>query len=162
MWALARVEAGLRRSSSMTGMLWRHAGAVAAAATLAGLASAMATAADAPKITVELNKLEPLEKACRVYLMVGNATDAGYSALKLDLVLFQPDGVIGKRVVVDLAPVKPQKRSLRLFDLDGMGCDRIASVLVNDVTDCKGDAGPLDNCVAGLALSSLSNVKFSK
>lgn len=145
-----------RVSTITTG--WRGLGA---AGILLASASA-ALAADPPKLSLELNKLESVDKGCRIYLLVGNATDVAYPALKLDLVLFQPDGVIGKRIAVDLAPVKPQKRTLKLFDLDGLTCDRIASVLLNDVMECRSDAGPVDTCVAGLALSSLSTVKFSK
>ena len=131
-------------------------------ASAVALSPLPAGAADPPKLSLELNKLETVEKGCRVYLVVANSTDTGYAALKLDLALFQPDGVIGKRVAIDLSPVKPQKRTIKLFDLDGYPCDRIASVLLNDVTECRSDAGPVDNCVGAIALSSLSNVKLTK
>lgn len=156
--ALQRVSAlaARRRNLATLGASSLLAGALA----LAGISAA--SAADTPKLSIELNKLENTDKGCRIYLLVGNATDIAYPALKLDLVLFQPDGIIGKRIAVDLAPVKPQKRTLKLFDLDNLPCDRIASMLLNDVVECRSDAGPVDNCVAGLALSSLSNVKISK
>lgn len=136
--------------------------AVLASALVAGPVVAPLAAAEPAKLALELNKLEPIEKGCRVYLVVTNSTDTGYAALKLDLALFQPDGVIGKRIAVDLAPVKPQKRTIKLFDLEGTSCDRIASVLLNDVTECRSDAGPVENCVGGLSLSSLSTVKLTK
>jgi hypothetical protein len=133
-------------------------------AVAVGLAAGAASlsAAEPAKLALELNKLESIEKGCRVYLVLTNSGDTGYAALKLDLALFQPDGVIGKRIAVDLAPVKPQKRTIKLFDLDGYPCDRIASVLLNDVTECRSDTGPVENCAAALALSSLSNVKLTK
>src|SRR4026207_2230004 len=49
-----------------------------------------------------LSKLEPRGQACRAYFVVGNKTKTPYEELKLDLVLFRPDGVIGGRFAVDL------------------------------------------------------------
>lgn len=119
-----------------------------------------ATAVSAPAI--ELNKLEPVEKGCRAYVVVNNTSDKAYQSYKIDLVLFQTDGVIGKRFSIDLAPLKPQKKTVKLFEVDGMACDKIGSLLVNDVMDCKTDAGPVDNCLQTLTTSSLGKVQLSK
>ena len=95
-------------------------------------------------------------------MVVNNPTDMTYQAFKLDLVLFQTDGVIGRRFALDLAPVKSQKKTVKLFELDGIACDKIGSFLINDVVDCKADAGPADNCLQRLTTSSLTNVQLSK
>ena len=126
---------------------------------------ALCSAADAEpaKISLELNKLESSEKGCRAYLLVDNPGETALQAFKLDLVLFQPDGVIGKRLALDLAPVRAKKRSVKLFDLDGIACDKIASVLVNDVLDCKAEGGQAAECLSALGLKSLvNNVQISK
>ncbi len=139
--------------------------ALVAGALAAGWLSGTSHArAEPPKVSLELNKLEASEKGCRVYLVVTNAAEAAYPTYQLDLVLFQPDGVIAKRLGMDIGPVKPSKRSLKLFDLDGLPCDRIGSVLVNDVLECKAEAGPLPQaeCMAGLTLTALGSVKISK
>ncbi len=131
-------------------------GAVSAAddpVTAAGTSAAVA---------LELNKLETTDKGCRAYIVVNNPGDTAYQSLKLDLVLFQTDAVIARRVALDLAPVKAQKKSVKLFDLDGMACDKIGSFLINDVLDCKSDAGPVDGCLQRLTTSTLSNVKLTK
>lgn len=119
-------------------------------------------AASTPGLSLELNKLEGTEKGCRAYVVVNNPTDAVYQSYKLDLVLFQADGVIGRRVALDLAPVKAQKKTVKLFDLEGLACDKIGSFLINDVMECKSDAGAAENCLQRLTTSSLSNVKLSK
>lgn len=123
-----------------------------------------AAKAEAPKIALELNKLEATEKGCRVYMVTTNGNAVSYPTYQLDLVLFQPDGVIAKRIGMDIGPVKASKRSLKLFDLDGLPCDRIGSLLVNDVLECKSEAGALTQgaCLAGLTLTALGNVKISK
>lgn len=132
-------------------------------AALACLAFLAFPALAEPKaLTVELNKLEPQGSGCRAYVVVQNDDDAAYQAFKLDLVLFQQDGVIGRRFVMDLAPLKAKKRTVKLFDLDNITCDSIGSFLINDVVECKADAGPVENCLAGITVKSLTKVELSK
>lgn len=114
------------------------------------------------KLAVELNKLEPGERGCRVYLVVNNEADIAYSAYKLDLAIFQPDGVYAQGLKLNLAPIKAAKRSVRMFDTEGLACDRLGSILVNDAVECRSDAGPVGDCLAGLTLTSLATVKISK
>ena len=75
-------------------------------------------------------------------MVINNPTDTSYQSFKIDLVLFQTDGVIGRRFSIDLAPLRPQKKSVKLFEIDGIACDKIGSLLINDVMECKADAGP--------------------
>jgi hypothetical protein len=135
-----------------------------AALTPAAIAgeSAPAAAAVAPAITVELNKLETVEKGCRVYTVVDNPGSTAFQTFKLDLILFHTDGVIGRRLMLDLAPLKSAKKTVKMFDLDGTACDKIGSFLVHDVMECKTDAGPADKCLDAITLKSLSNVQISK
>lgn len=135
-------------------------------ATVMALAAGTARAAEqataaVPTIALELNKLEATDKGCRAAVVLNNQTDIAYQTLKLDLVMFE-GGVFTRRVALDLAPVRAQKRSVKLFDLDGIACDKISELLINDVIDCKTDAGTADNCLQRLTTSSLSNVKLSK
>lgn len=126
------------------------------------LAAVPASAEPATQITLELNKLEPQDKSCRAYLVVANDGQTVYQSFKLDLVMFQPDGVIGKRFALDLAPIKAGKKTVKLFDLDGVACDKVGYLLVNDIMDCKTDAGAADDCLSRLTLSSLGQVKITK
>lgn len=113
-------------------------------------------------VTLELNKLETSEKGCRAYIVVSNTSSTAYDAYKLDLVMFQADGIIGKRFALDLAPLKPSKRTVKLFELDNTSCDTIGSFLVNDVLECKAESGPVSDCLARLKVSSLTKVGISK
>ncbi len=133
-------------------------GAFALACMVAGALPALA----APAVSIELNKLETQGSGCRAYMVVQNDEATNYQTFKLDLVLFQQDGVIGRRFAMDLAPLKPQKRTVKLFDLDNMACDKIGSFLINDIVECKTDAGPVENCLAGVTVKSLTNVQLSK
>lgn len=128
------------------------------------LAALPTSAADTPPggVSIELNKLESHDKGCRAYMVVNNASDTTYQSYKLDLVLFQADGVIGRRFALDLSPLRPQKKTVKLFELDAMACDKIGSFLINDVMECKTDAGAATDCLKGLATSSLTTVQISK
>jgi hypothetical protein len=130
--------------------------------TVAICISGTAIAADAPGVGLELNKLEQTDKGCRTSLVVNNTGEHTYQSYKTDLFLFQPDGVIGKRVTVDLAPIKPQKKTVKIFDIDGFNCDKIGSVLVNEIMDCRTEAGAQTDCMEHLTTTSLANVKISK
>jgi hypothetical protein len=128
----------------------------------AGVAYAEQPAANTTGTSLELNKLEATDKGCRAYIVVNNPTDTAYQSFKLDLVLFQTDGVIGRRFALDLAPVKPQKKSVKLFELDGIACDKIGSFLINDVMDCKAETGAAGDCLQKMTVSTLTNVQLSK
>lgn len=119
-------------------------------------------AAEGPSLSVELNKLEPQGKACRAYLVIDNLSDAAYQALKLDTYLFRTDGVIDRRLLIDLAPMQATKRSVKPFDLDGIACDAIGSFLVNNVTECRDASGPVADCLSRLRFTSRASATLSK
>ncbi|MBN9290439.1 MAG: hypothetical protein J0H36_04800 [Hyphomicrobium denitrificans] len=136
------------------------------ASTAAGasfaVAEPQATEPAAESVKIELNKLEPVEKGCRAYLVVNNATPTSYQSFKVDLVLFQADGVIGKRFSLELGPLRTKKKSVKLFDIDAIACDRIGSLLINDVMECKSESGPVEHCLQNLTTSTLTKVELSK
>ena len=139
--------------------------AAAAATVLAVLGSAALApveAADNAATTLELNKLEATDKGCRAHVVINNPGETAYQSFKLDLVVFQNDGVIGKHLLVDLAPLKAQKKFVKSFELQGLACDKIGSFLINDVTECNGETGPVADCLKHLALSTLTPVQLSK
>ncbi len=131
-----------------------------ALAALAG--AAYSQAVQAPTLGLELNKLIPAENGCRMLMVVDNRSGGALSVIKLDLVFFQPDGIIGKRIVLDLAPVRAAKRGVKAFDIDRLQCDGIGSILINDVIDCRADSGPASDCLNRLRTTSLSGVELTK
>ncbi|MDO9384249.1 MAG: hypothetical protein Q7T86_15460 [Hyphomicrobiaceae bacterium] len=135
---------------------------LAAVVAVFSLTADVALSDPAKQVTLELNKLEAQDKSCRAYLVVSNDGTTVYQSFKLDLVMFQPDGVIGKRFALDLAPIKAGKKTVKLFDLDGVACDKVGSFLVNDIMECKSDGAAADDCLSRLTLSSLGQVKISK
>ena len=137
-------------------------GATVSMAMVASLLGFGAAGAEDGSISIELNKLEPQGQQCRAYLVIQNKGDTNYSELKLDLVLFRPDGVIGRRFAVELAPLKANKRTVKLFDLEGTACDEVGSFLINDVMECKAESGPVTDCLQSIVTSTLTNVQLTK
>ena len=114
------------------------------------------------KLTVELNKLEQRDDACRAYLVLENGTGMAFSALTLDLVVFGQDGVITSRLAVDCSPLSVGKTRIRLFDLQGMSCLAIGRIVINDVLTCRDEAGEREDCVEFIEPISRAEVSLIK
>lgn len=138
-----------------------RAGGALAGVSLLLLAPAAATAEEGT-VAIELNKLEPKDGDCRAYFVIDNESGRTYETLKLDLVLFRPDGVIGQRFAVELAPLKAKKRTVKLFDVAGTACDEVGSFLINDVMECKAGTEDVPDCLQDLSVSSRTDNELSK
>lgn len=99
-------------------------------------------------VSVELNKLETDGNDCQPYLVFENATEIDFGSLKLDLVMFDADGIIARRVAVEGAPLPPGKMAVKVFDMPGLTCDLIGRVLLNGLTQCADHAGERSDCLA--------------
>jgi hypothetical protein len=117
-------------------------------------------AAAGDPIHVELNAAEGVQSRCRLSFVIENKSEAAIESLKLDLAVFGRDGVIQRRLVTELGPVRGAKTIVKAFELD-TECGQIGSILVNDVTACAPMAP--DACLDRLALSShVPNVRLFK
>jgi len=178
---VTRIGPGSGRSQRSRGRAGRLAAALALLAAV-GLGTSPAWADAAAPIPLELNKLEPLPApaaapagggaaaaGCRAYLVVTNPDAAPIEQLRLDVILFGTDGVILRRLALDLSPLAPHKTAVRLFDLQGQPCDGIGRLLVNDVLACQtgqqGSASPDQQrqaCLDRLQVSSRAKAELTK
>ncbi|MBK1646285.1 Tat pathway signal sequence domain protein [Thiocapsa imhoffii] len=108
----------------------------------------------ATEIGVELNKLETHAPDCRVYLVFDNGAGPALDVLQLDLILFDHEGLIMRRLAVDSAPLRAAKTTVKLFDIPDLDCEAIDRILINDVLECRDETGPLTDCVERLDPSS--------
>jgi len=118
-------------------------------------------AAADPVIHIELNAAEAVQQDhCRLSFVVENNAENAIDTLKLDLALFDREGTINRRMIVEIAPLRAAKTIVRTFSVE-TDCGRIGSILLNDVTACSpGDPG---GCLDRLALSSRpSTIRFFK
>lgn len=141
----------------------RHVAPLAAALCLFAAPFVPAQAQSATPIALELNKLEPLPaNGCRVYMVVNNPDAEPIQQLRLDLMLFGTDGVISKRIALDLAPLSAKKTAVRLFDLADTACDSIAKILVSDVLACQVGKAPAADAPPGVCLDRLQTTARGK
>lgn len=119
-------------------------------------------AAESDGLAVELNKLESGDNACRAYLVLDNRTGIDFSTLKLDLVMFDPDGIVADRLAVETAPLPARKTMLRVFDIDDLPCGQLSRLLLNDVVSCHDSAGALDDCLAMISVDARPGLSFFK
>ena len=146
---------GLRRLATMF-----HGCLLSAGLLLAG--PALAQSDGASGITIDLNKLESREAACRAYLVLENGTGQDFTAFTLDLYVFGPDGVISKRLAVNTVPLTPGKIRVRPVDIKETPCDQVSRILLNDVLDCADASGQRNDCVNDVTLSTHSDAEFVK
>ena len=113
----------------------------------------------AEDMRVELNAAENAEGRCRLTFVIENK-GAPRDTLKLDLALFNSEGAVYRRMIVDLAPVRSAKTIVKTFAVEGE-CAQLGAVLINEVAACA--PGDPNACLDALALSSrLKGVRFYK
>ncbi len=139
----------------------RTAAFAAAIAGWAFLAPAGAFAADG-SVSLELNKLEPQEAGCRAYILLQNGTQSTFEELRLDIAVFDGDGIVSKRLAVEAAPLPVGKTSLKLFTMTGVACDNVGRMLLNNVLSCIDQSGERGDCVAALEVSTRTTAEFIK
>lgn|SRR5690606_35372310 len=143
-------------------------GAAAFAAILLGFCWASSQAAaeqsgDAAELGVELNKMEEHGTGgCRLSFVFRNGTDERLDTFKLDLVMFGQDDVIARRLIVDASPLRSGKTTVKLFDVDGLTCGDIATILVNDLPGCVLGREGSQDCIEVVALQSRAEATLTK
>jgi len=143
----------------------RLASAIVGGVLTLGIATGVATGASAeakPGIAIELNKLEPIEGSCRAYFVVRPDAPAEYKEFTMELLVFDTGGIIQKWLTIDASPLRAGKTSVKLFDVSGVGCDKIGSILLNDVTACADASGEIAGCVERINPSSKAKATFYK
>ena len=138
-------------------------------AVAALLLPTLAIAQETPAITLELNKLEPVQAVagaaagCRAYLVAADPEGGPkVDALRLDLVLFGTDGVIARRLALDVGPVQPGRMQVRPFELRDLACEAISQILVNDALICKIGGTDQTDCLDRLRTASRVSAKLVK
>jgi hypothetical protein len=118
--------------------------------------------ADPPSLGIELNKVENTEQGCRSIFLFNNETGHDLNRFRMDLILFDPKGIYAKQLMLDMAPLYENKRTVATFLLDDVPCEQIGSILVNGVPLCEDGAGTAVDCVSLLEVKSRSGIPLEK
>jgi hypothetical protein len=140
---------------------WRL-GVATVLAVLAFISSTVSRAQDSGTLSIELNKVENTEQGCLSVFLLDNETGHELHRFRLDLVVFDQKGVYAKQLLVDMAPLYEDKKTMASFLLGEAPCDDISSVLINDVPQCENGAGASLDCVKFLQVQSRSDIELEK
>ena len=72
------------------------------------------------------------------------------------------EGVAAKQMLLDMAPLYQDKKTFASFLLDETACDKIGSILVNDVPQCQNGSGNEVDCIDLLEVSSRGEVPLER
>jgi len=141
--------------------------ATSAAARTASMLLVLASlAAPAPaqerRLGIELNKIEDTEEGCRSLFVFDNRTGHQLNRFRVDLILFDRDGIYKKQLLLDMAPLYADKKTVASFLLGEDSCAGIGSILVNDIPQCLDGVGHQVDCLAYLQVDSKSEVPLEK
>ncbi|MEZ5658576.1 MAG: hypothetical protein R3E83_08605 [Burkholderiaceae bacterium] len=110
-------------------------------------------------VHLELNKAEQIDGACRMYLVIENRTSSTFRNLQLDLVGFDPDGIIAQRILLETAPLPAHKTRLKVFDM-GSECQAVGRILINEVLLCETGDDKTPDCGGMLSASSRTAIEL--
>ena len=128
------------------------------AALLAGPAFAQTGSQDDPvpakaagegDLSIGLDSLVPAGEACRLTFVARNGLGDDVRPV-LEAVAFDAEGAVALITLFDFGELPEGRTRVRQFDLPGIACGSVASILVNGVQSC----GPAEGCEAALAVSS--------
>jgi hypothetical protein len=137
-----------------------RAGAFLVTATLA--MAPYAAGAQEGSLAIELNKVESTEEGCRTLFVFDNRTGHELNRFRVDLILFDAKGVYSKQLMLDMAPLYPDKKTVASFLLGDAPCEEIGSILVNDLPQCQNASGSAIDCLAWLKVDSKSDIPLEK
>ena len=115
-----------------------------------------------PRVTIEINRADANADDCRITMVEKNATSADIGTLKLDLVVFDAQGIVAKRIAVDAGALKAGRTFVRTFDLKQIACTSVTRILINDVLDCDMAGLSSADCLDAIGASSRTALSFEK
>jgi hypothetical protein len=101
-------------------------------------------------VKVELNTMESASNQCRLTFVIENKS-AALDSLKLDLVVFNTESIVYRRLLTEMGPVRAGRTIVKTFAIETK-CAQVGSVLVNDISACV--PGEPNACLDGLTLTS--------
>jgi hypothetical protein len=133
---------------------------LATSAALAGDAGKSAEAVKPAALSLELNALQPSDKACRLTFVIANHLSGDITKAAFEIALFDHTGVVDRLTVRDFRELPRGKTKVSRFDLQGADCGKVSRVLVNSATTCSGSAIDPSDCLEKLHTATRAEVEF--
>jgi hypothetical protein len=125
-----------------------------AAALAAALSSGAAAQEAEPALGLELNRVLPVEGACRLTFVADNALGADLGRVVFETVLFTREGAVERLTLLDLGGLPAARTRVREFDMAGVACEALGRVLFNGVDTCEGAGVAAGACADALTVGS--------
>ena len=116
---------------------------------------ALAESGVAPRLSLELNRIDAIDGACRLTFMAHNMLGADLEALSLETVLIATDGQVERLTLFEFGALPDGVPRVRQFDVPGLACQRLGRVLINGVAECSG----AEACGEALIFGSRTDVE---
>lgn len=129
--------------------------ALVVSSCLVAAAPALAESAASPRLSLELNRVDALDGACRLTFMAENGLGADLAALALETVLIATDGQVERLTLFEFGALPDGVPRVRQFDVPGLSCEGLGRVLINGVAQCEG----AETCDGALVLGSRTDVE---
>ncbi|MGR3506769.1 MAG: hypothetical protein ACU0B7_12985 [Paracoccaceae bacterium] len=110
--------------------------------------------AETPVLGIELNAVENRAGGCRMTFVATNGLGADLSALVLEAVIFNLEGLVARLVLLDFQNLPQARPRVRQFDLPDLECAKVGQVLINEVGACTGQDLPEQACANALQPST--------
>jgi hypothetical protein len=107
-------------------------------------------------LSLELNRIDPLQGACRLTFLAQNALGADLAALSLETVLIDRSGQVERLTLFEFGALPDGIPRVRQFDIPGLACEGLGRVLINGVAECSTGA----TCAERLELSTRTDVEI--
>jgi hypothetical protein len=130
---------------------------------MATLAAGLSAARAEPgKISVEFNDLQAADTGCRAVFVLNNGLDKPLAKLALRVVAFDTAEHATLFLTLDVGALPVGKTRELRFDLgEGVACDSIGRLVLDDVTACEGAGLDPAGCLAAVALASRAKAPFA-
>jgi hypothetical protein len=107
------------------------------------------------RLSIELNRIDPLDGACRLTFLVENGLGEDIDGLSLETVLIDANGRVERLTLFEFGVLPNATPRVRQIDIGGVSCDALARVLINGVAACSAGAA----CAEALDLSSRTDIE---
>jgi hypothetical protein len=118
------------------------------------VAPSLAKADGAEQLTLELNRIDQIETACRFTFLAENALETDLSAFTVETVIIDTAGVVERLTLFEFGELPRDAPRVRQFDVPSLACADVGRVLINGVADCGG----IENCAAAITLSNRTEI----
>ena len=121
----------------------------------AAISSAAAGEAGASTgLEVELNRLASSQKGCLFTFVAGNGLARNIWKVSFEFVIFNDKGTVERLALLDFRGLPAGKSKVRQFDVPGIKCETVKSLLINDAPVCEGDGLEKGRCMEGIVTRS--------